>query len=283
MEKLSRRALLAGVAGAAVATQLAPSQNQTGGERLNLILIVMDTWGTHYLGCYGNQEIRTPNVDAFASKSAIFIDTYPEALPTLPCRRALYTGRRVFPSNLILQRDDQVRIRGWHQLYAEDITLSESLRATGYTTALVSDVYHQFKPDKNFHRGFDSWRWIRGQESDRLETGPRKSINLASYLHPSQVGQRPRNPKGGVIQYLLNRREWKTVEDWLAAQVFREAGRWLANCAGENQPFYLHVESFSPHEYWDPPEDYYRLYMKSIYKGRAAHSSATHHGSDELC
>ena len=35
----------------------------------------------------------------------------------------------------------------------------------------------------------------------------------------------------------------------------------------DNQPFYLHIESFSPHEYWDPPEDYYRLYMKSDYRG----------------
>ncbi|MEO7143148.1 MAG: sulfatase-like hydrolase/transferase, partial [Bryobacteraceae bacterium] len=34
-----------------------------------------------------------------------------------------------------------------------------------------------------------------------------------------------------------------------------------------NQPFYLHIESFSPHEYWDPPEDYYRMYMKNAYNG----------------
>jgi hypothetical protein len=31
----------------------------------------------------------------------------------------------------------------------------------------------------------------------------------------------------GPLQYLLNRREWKTEHDWLAAQVFREAGHWL--------------------------------------------------------
>jgi arylsulfatase A-like enzyme len=35
----------------------------------------------------------------------------------------------------------------------------------------------------------------------------------------------------------------------------------------EAHPFYLHVESFWPHEFWDPPEDFYQLYMKSDYKG----------------
>jgi arylsulfatase A-like enzyme len=192
------------------------------------------------------------------------MDAYPEALPTIPMRRVVMTGRRIFPSESIEQPDDGVKIRGWHQLYAEDVTISEALRRGGYYTGFVSDVYHQFKPGKNFHRGFDSWRYIRGQEGDRLEPGPRRAIRLADYLHRSQTAALKSG--GGPMQYLLNRRHWKGEEDWLASQVFNEAGRWLEN-AGESQPFYLHIESFSPHEYWDPPEDYYRMYMKQDYRG----------------
>ncbi len=176
------------------------------------------------------------------------------------------------------QPDDPVRIRGWHQLYTEDVTISETLQQSGYVTAIVSDLYHEFKPDKNFHRGFDSWRWIRGQESDRLESGPRNAVNMADYMHPSHTRATRRggargargdasHKVSGPLQYLLNRREWKTEDDWLAAQVFDQASRWLDNNAAGNQPFYLHIESFSPHEYWDPPDDYYRLYMKSNYHG----------------
>ena len=265
MNRFSRRSLLAGAAGAAAlpAAQTPP----TPGGRLNLIHIGVDTWGTHWLGCYGAKHVRTPNVDSLVARSAMFTDMYPEVLPTIPCRRSVYTGRRIFPSQMILQPDDQVKIRGWHQLFTEDVTLSETLKAAGYTTGIISDIYHQFKPDKNFHRGFDSWRWIRGQESDRLESGPRDAIRIKDYLHPSQwkgVGQQRMS---GPLQYLLNRREWKNEDDWLAAQVFREAGRWLENNAGGNQPFQLHIESFSPHEFWDPPEDYYRMYMKSDYRG----------------
>jgi len=254
--KITRRDLLATpMAASALAAQEAAVP-------LNIIHIGVDTWSAHYLGCYGNTEIRTPNVDALARRSVVFEEAYPEVLPTLPARRSIYTGRRIFPSDLILQRDDQVKIRGWHPLFTEDVTMSETLRAAGYTTALVSDIYHQFKPDKNFHRGFDSWRWLRGHEIDRLETGPKKGINLADYTHPAYPGAR-----AGVLQYLLNRRSWKTTEDYLAARTFGEASRWLENNADEARPFYLHVESFWPHEFWDPPEEFYRLYMKSNYKG----------------
>jgi arylsulfatase A-like enzyme len=265
MNRFSRRTLLAGATGAAALPAAQNTASQNG--KLNLIHIGVDTWGTHWLGCYGAKQVRTPNVDAFVGRSAMFTQAYPEVLPTLPCRRSLYTGRRIFPSEMILQRDDQVKIRGWHPLFTEDVTISETLKAAGYTTGFVSDLYHQFKPDKNFNRGFDSWRYIRGQEQDRFESGPLSAIRIEDYMHASQRRGIGSQRMPGPFQYLLNRRDWKTEDDWLSAQVFREAGRWLDNNASGNQPFYLHVESFSPHEYWDPPEDYYRLYMKSNYRG----------------
>lgn len=265
MTRFSRRTLLAGAAGAAALPAAQEAQPQSG--KLNLIHVNVDTWGTHWLGCYGAKQARTPHVDALVERSAMFTGFYPEVLPTIPCRRSIYTGRRIFPSQMILQPDDQVKIRGWHQLFTEDVTISETLKAAGYTTGIVSDLYHQFKPDKNFHRGFDSWRWIRGQEADRLESGPREAIHIQDYMHPSQWKAVGKQKMPGPMQYLLNRRAWKTEDDWLAAQTFREAGRWVENNAGSNQPFYLHVESFSPHEFWDPPEDYYRMFMKSNYRG----------------
>lgn len=237
-------------------------------SRPNLIFLVLDTWGANWFGCYGNANIRTPHVDALAARSAKFTSAYPENLPTIPARRTLYTGRRTFPSIRIAQPGDPVALRGWHQLYAEDETLAETLKAAGYTTALISDVYHQFKPGKNFHRGFDVWRWIRGQETDRFETGPLSSIPLVNHLHSTQVRATIGwTPKARIAQYLLNRRDWKSEEDWCPAQVFSQAALWLEKNANLGTPLYLHVESFAPHEFWDPPEPYYREYMKTNYGG----------------
>jgi hypothetical protein len=144
------------------------------------------------------------------------------------------------------------------------------LQAAGYTTAIVSDIYHQFKPDKNFHRGFGSWRWICGQESDRLETGPREAIRLADYMHPSQMrglSTAVRAKVSGPLQYLSSAASGKpNTTGWPRRSSARPGTGSNNNVAG-NQPFYLHIESFSPHEFWDPPDDYYRLYMKSNYRG----------------
>ena len=125
---------------------------------MNLILICSDTFRADYLGCYGNEWIQTPYLDKLASQGVLFEDAYAEALPTLPARRVMLTGRRCFPFALYPQPDDLVRCPGWHPLFAEDVTLSEALREHGYTNAFVTDVYHMMKPGKNFHRGFHSWQ-----------------------------------------------------------------------------------------------------------------------------
>ncbi len=64
---------------------------------MNLILIVIDSLRQDHVGAYGNPWIRTPNLDAFFKESVRFTRAYPEALPTLPFRRSLLTGKRVYP------------------------------------------------------------------------------------------------------------------------------------------------------------------------------------------
>src|SRR5918999_5247726 len=64
------------------------------GDRPNVVLIVIDTLRTDHV--YGDRA-RTPNMDALARSGLSFTRCYPEAMPTVPARRSLMTGRRVFP------------------------------------------------------------------------------------------------------------------------------------------------------------------------------------------
>ena len=66
-------------------------------QKPNIVVIVSDTLRTAHLGCYGNPNIQTPNIDAFANRAMLFSRAYPESLPTIPVRRALHTGRRAYP------------------------------------------------------------------------------------------------------------------------------------------------------------------------------------------
>jgi len=239
-----------------VGDQIGPVQKGNG---LNLVLIVSDTFRADYLGCYGNSWIRTPNLDRLAGRSVEFTACYPESLPTLPARRVILTGRRAAPLRFYPQQSDPIQAPGWHPLFYEDITLPEWLLAAGYTTGYVTDVPHVQKPGKNFHRGFSAFRFIRGNEADRYMSGPR-NVPLARY-------SLSRAEPGNLRQYLMNRRHWKKETDTFVAQVMRESAQWLLDNQA-NQPFFLYVDCFDPHEPWDPPDRYARLYHKTLKEPR---------------
>ena len=70
----------------------------------NVVVVMLDTLQFNYLGCYGNPWIRTPNIDRFSQQGVLFENAYTEGLPTIPCRRAMFTGRYTLP------------VKGWSEL-----------------------------------------------------------------------------------------------------------------------------------------------------------------------
>ncbi len=228
---------------------------------MNVILVVIDSLRKDHVGCYGNGWIQTPNMDAFAKESCLFEQCYPESLPTLPARRAMITGNRMFPfrnwreeSPGDLQSD---ATPGWAPLRKTDVTISEILQEAGYRTAFITDIHHMFRPSMNFHRGFDEFRHIRGNEGDRYNSGPPpKDIDIDHFLVPALYDTYAHQ---GLLRYLSNTSFRKGEEDYFAPLVFGEGIRWLeANRDAEK--FFLWIDCFDPHEPWDPPQKYVDLY-----------------------
>ncbi len=226
---------------------------------MNAVLIILDSLRPDHVGCYGNEWIKTPNLDALAKESVLFTHAYPESLPTLPARRAIYTGCRIFPfEEYHSYRGDFIGAPGWEPMREDRDSLAEILILHNYRTGLISDVYHQFKPSKNFHRGFSQWTWIRGQELDPYRSGPQVSEEEIQKHIPENI----RNPmfiSFFLRHYLTNVQHRNSEKDYFAPQVFRTAATWLEQNQDSNQIF-LTVESFDPHEPWDPPVHYRRLY-----------------------
>jgi arylsulfatase A-like enzyme len=226
---------------------------------MNIILIIMDTLRKDHVGAYGNEWIQTPHLDAFARESVLFTRCYPESLPTLPHRRAMHTGLRTFPYRGHHDyKGDFSGAPGWGPIPEEQDTMAEMLRAAGYRTALITDCYHQFKPSKNFHRGFDEWVWVRGQEADPYRSGPVVSDEeIARHMVEAPAD----NP--GLANflriYLGNNGTRHTERDYYPARVFDAASRWVWDNQDASRILMV-VDSFDPHEPWDPPLYYRRLY-----------------------
>jgi len=228
------------------------------GNNLNLIVIVCDTFRADNLECYGSNWIECPNLNRFAKESVLLDDCYPEGLPTIPVRRVLYTGRRVLPFRYYPQ-PEPVQLPGWHPLFHEDVTLSETLQAAGYINALVADLAHLQRPGRNFHRGFNSFYWVRGQEADAYGTVPHKPLDVSDMVSADYPAQSP-GLRLFLSQYKANRQLWSQEGEALVQIVVDTAVRWL-KANHDQRPFYLHIESFDPHEPWDPPPRFLEKYM----------------------
>ena len=188
---------------------------------MNLVIIVSDTLRWDYLGAYGNQWVETPRLDQLAAQSAIFMGAYAEGLPTIPARRVIKTGRPVFPFTYRPQPSDHVQIEGWHPFYDEDVTLAEHLRGHDYHSCFVTDVYHMFKPGKNFHRGYDCWHFIRGQEGDAFKLNDPEQVK--ELLEEAQYPDQPLGDRAWIVQHLMNRRDWQSDADTSVARVMAQA------------------------------------------------------------
>jgi len=229
---------------------------------VNIVLVVFDSLRKDCMGCYGPYpwwEVRTPHFDKLAQESLVFDSMYPESLPTLPTRRALYTGQRVYPfcDGDFHLKGDFVGAPGWGPMREDQDTIAELLRDNGYRTALIADVYHMFKPSKNFWRGFSQWMFLRGQETDPYRSGPLPTQDQIDHWLPKEL----QNPGriNFIRQCLMNMHDRVREEDYFNARVMIEASRWLEQNRDADK-FYLVVESFDPHEPWFVPEHYRRMY-----------------------
>ena len=231
---------------------------------MNIILVVFDSLRKDCVGTYGQPpwgKVHTPHFDALARESIVFTRAFPESLPTLPARRAIYTGRRVYPFHNadFRLKGDFVGAPGWGPIPEDQPTLAERLREAGYRTALIADVYHMFKPSKNYWRGFDQWTFLRGQEADAARSGPRLTQGQLDYWLPREMQNE--HTVEFLQRCIMNIHDRPKEEDYFAPRVLKEAAVWLEQNI-EAERFFLTVESFDPHEPWLVPSHYRKMYLQ---------------------
>jgi len=115
----------------------------------NIIYILADDLGYGDLGCYGQTEIKTPNLDRMASEGMRFINHYAGSTVCAPSRCSLMTGLHT----------GHAKIRGNSAipLNNSDTTVATLLKEAGYRTGVIGkwglgDVGTTGIPEKS---GFD--------------------------------------------------------------------------------------------------------------------------------
>src|SRR5258708_6606470 len=130
----------------------------------NVVVITIDTLRADHLGCYGDEQVRTPNNDALASEGARFERAYTPVPVTLPAHTVIFTG--TYPM-----------LSGMHDFSGNKLspsqpTLASVLKQHRYTTGTVvgsAVLDSRFGLNQGFDFYYDHFDFNRLQESNLEE------------------------------------------------------------------------------------------------------------------
>src|SRR5919108_2517622 len=95
----------------------------------NVILVTIDTLRADHLGCYGDRNIETPNIDALAAEGVRFENGYAAVPVTLPSHASILTGTYPMYSGM--------HDFSGNKLNPQQPTLASVLHDNGYATGAI--------------------------------------------------------------------------------------------------------------------------------------------------
>ena len=205
---------------AAGAVSLAAGAAETA-ARPNIIFILADDLGYGDLGCYGQQRIKTPNLDRLAAEGIRFTQAYSGATVCAPSRCCLMTGKHGGHATVRGNKRPEVGLR------PDEATLPALLKKAGYRTAL-------------------SGKWGLGGPSTRSMPNQRGFDEFFGYL--DQLHAHNSYPE----HLWQNEEEVFLTENWFnrrkkfAPDLFTEKALEFVK-RRESRPFFLYLAYTVPH------------------------------------
>ena len=217
----SRRAFLASAAGSLVAAA-------DTAKRPNIVLILPDQMRGQDMGCAGNDQVLTPNLDRLARESAYFPNTFANTPVCCPARAILMTGKYCHANGMTA---NDLRLR------TSEVTIAELLRKSGYRTGFVGKWHLDggprlpgFVPPGPRRQGFEFWA---ANECDH------RPFQTSYFRNTSRA-----------IPF-----------DRFEAEGWADLGiEFLRASQQDKRPFFLSVFMGPPHDPYVAPDEYLRKY-----------------------
>ena len=172
--------------------------------RPNIIFIVADDLGYGDLGCYGQNKIKTPNIDKTAEEGMLFTQAYAGSSVCAPSRCSLMTGMHNGHNRIRDNLPNSIWLR------PDDLTVAEILKRAGYKTGGIGK-WSLGNPGSwgiPNYQGFDYWYGHINQDQ-------------AHFYYPDYLWE---NDKVVLLQKVV---------------IENEVGKLKGNRGGENK-FYTH-------------------------------------------
>ena len=226
----------------------------------NVLFILIDDMGWMDLGCQGNKNLRTPNIDNLAKGGMRFTDAYAPAPVCSPTRAAIITGQspaRLQITNHLPHQDrftpkdsKLLPAKMLNHLSLESETLAERLKKDAhYATAFIGKWHLYTGRDKKYNplnQGFDI------------------NIGGCSYGGPPTFFAPYR------IDFLPDRKEGEYLPNRLAD----EAIAFISEQNSKDKPFFVALWNYTVHWPMEAPDKLVEKYKNLPVKGYRDHRYA---------
>ncbi len=187
----------------------------------NMLFILADDLGYGDLGCYGQAQILTPNIDGLAQGGTRFTQVYAGSPVCAPSRCSLMTGMH--------NGHGQIRDNIPHGIFLrdEDITVAEILKSVGYRTGAIGKWGLGTHPSHGTpeRQGFDEFYGHQDQDQAHFYYPDHLWDNDRVVLLPGNRGER----KQQYTQDLFTERALRFIGD------------------NKDRPFFLYLAYTLPH------------------------------------
>ena len=220
---------------------------------MKVIYCIADTLRRDHVSVYGGAAwgtIHTPNLAKFAQQAAVFDNAFICSFPTGPNRRDTAMGRT----------QHGAAFNPWVPLDASEVTFPKLLAEKKVPSMLITDTQNTVTGKMNLYRDFTAWTVNRGQEGDDCWLDADVPYTLPVPLELTRYNAERWQ------QILVNRAHRRVETDWFAPGTYSVAMDWLER-NHRRESFFLWIDTFDPHEPWDPPPHYTDRY-DSGYTGR---------------
>jgi len=204
------------------------AEAQSGSRPPNVLVILPDEWRAQALGCMGNPDVHTPNLDRLASEGLLFRHMLANTPVCCPARANLLTGTYASRNGMVA---NDLRLR------ESEITLANLLGDAGYRTGYIGKWHLDggprvpgFVPPGPRRHGFQFWAanecWL-------------------NYFY----GWYFRDDNVPILMTEYEPQAWTDI-----------AIEFLYESQDQKRPFFLILAPHTPHDPYIAPEEYVKMY-----------------------
>jgi len=203
----------------------------------NVLFIAVDDLRPD-LGCYGNSEVKSPNIDELANEGMVFSRAYCQQALCGPSRLSVMTG--MHPDRLGIWGMSGAHVIEWRETRKGITSLSEQFRLNGYYACGFGKIYDSRLGNDVEH----SW-------DEYYKGGSSYNINIHNKEGRSVNGSTPLRP--AILSLNVN-------DDELSDGDIAHKAIAKLKAHDQNQPLFLAVGFHKPHLPFVAPAKYFDLY-----------------------